>query len=319
MRLIDDITSFLENHGFSCSIRRQGIFELILTRTMDGSHPRTILPLEVSATSWEAAERMSAYASECIRSICADEGYPLIITEDRWHSQGDMTRARLLAHMEIFHQAYARNCEVRKIEKAEAQAFLADNHSYGDAACRYRYGLFLKRYTGHNAASQDSGATLAQAHPVPGTLVAVATFSNARKWQKGDKEIRSYEWTRYASLPGLRINGGMGKLLKAFIKDVAPDDIMSYADLEWSEGKVYSRLGFTLEGQKAPVTFMVDTGAWKRFPVRPGMTAPEGTGLKEPDGYGMKGQDGSGMTAEGGRFFRNFGSNKYRLKLTEYE
>ena len=28
------------------------------------------------------------------------------------------------------------------------------------------------------------------------TLVAVAAFSNARKWIKGDKTIRSYEWTR---------------------------------------------------------------------------------------------------------------------------
>jgi hypothetical protein len=109
-------------------------------------------------------------------------------------------------------------------------------------------------------------------------LVAVATFSNARKWQKGDKVIRSYEWTRYASLPGVRISGGMGKVVKAFIEEVHPDDIMSYADLEWSEGKVYEQLGFVLEGRKDPVMFVVDE-AWRRFPIKPGMTEASGGGM----------------------------------------
>ena len=164
------------------------------------------------------------------------------------------------------------------MDKGTADAFMAENHSYGSAACRYRYGLFLK----------DSDR-----------LVAVATFSNARKWQKEDKVIRSYEWTRYASLPDVRVSGGMGRLLKAFIKDVKPDDIMSYADLEWSEGGVYEQLGFTLEGQKAPVLFVVDE-QWQRTPVKTG-----GEGI-------------SGSTEPEGRFYENFGSNKYRLKLTEY-
>ena len=185
---------------------------------------------------------------------------------------------------------FARNCEVRKIDKETAAEFLDKNHSYGDAACKYRYGLYLKRYTGKRGTG----------YVEPGTLVAVATFSNARKWQKGDKIIRSYEWTRYASLPGVRINGGMGKALKAFIKDVQPDDIMSYADLEWSEGAVYEQLGFVLEGKKAPVVFVVD-GQWGRFPVKPGMT------------------EGADKGRDDVKIFRNFGSNKYRLKLTEYE
>ena len=126
--------------------------------------------------------------------------------------------------------------------------------------------------------------------------------------------IKSYEWTRYASLPGVRINGGMGKMLKAFIKDVQPDDIMSYADLEWSEGAVYEQLDFNLEGQKASVVFMVD-GLWRRFPVKPGMTEVK-PGMTEVKPGMTEGAD-KGMTEV--RFLQNLGSNKYRLKLTEYE
>ena len=96
-------------------------------------------------------------------------------------------------------------------------------------------------------------------------------------------------------------------MLKAFINEVKPDDIMSYADLEWSEGNVYKTLGFELEGKKEPVLFVVDTDSWERFPVK--------TGMKE-DKHGMTDVI-AGLT--GNLYFRNFGSNKYRLKLTDYE
>jgi hypothetical protein len=76
---------------------------------------------------------------------------------------------------------------------------------------------------------------------------------------------------------------------------------MSYADLEWSEGTVYEQLGFRLEGQKDPVMFGIDS-EWNRSPVKPGMT------------------DLDVIAAQTGNlFYMNFGSNKYRLKLTEYE
>lgn len=278
MRLIDDIAAFLDKNGFRHSRQRHDGNEVLCALTPDGKQSRIILPLEITA------------GTPGIINICGT--YPLIITEDRWHSQKEMTRARLLAHLEVFRQAYARNCEVRRIEKSEAKEFLNANHSYGYAACRYRYGLFLKRQTGHLAAGSGNGTDLT------GKLIAVATFSNARKWMKGDKEIRSYEWTRYASLPELRISGGMGKMLKAFIEDVRPDDIMSYADLEWSEGDVYKALGFKHEGTKDPVLFSIDTQKWTRTPVKPGTEEDKSEGIV---------------------LFRNFGSNKYRLKLTDYE
>lgn len=287
MRLIDDITAFLSGQGIDCNHNIHHGFDIICVMVRDGIQPRLILPLEISAESEDEALKASEAARECADSLGMDGTAPIIITEDRWNSQKMMTQARLLAHLEIFSQAFARNCEVRRIEKSEAQDFLNTNHSYGYATCRYHYGLFLKRQTGHLVHMQDGSVT-------PGTLVAVATFSNARKWVKGDKVIRSYEWTRFASLPGMRISGGMGKMLKAFIEDVNPDDIMSYADLEWSRGDVYRTLGFIEEGWKAPVMFAVDPDTWKRTPVKAAVNGDN-------------------------RFFRNFGSNKYRLKLTDYE
>ncbi len=196
---------------------------------------------------------------------------------------------RLLAHLEIYLQVYARNCDIRRIEKPEAQEFLERNHSYGYAKCKYHYGIYIRRTTGHLKEKRQLE---------PGTLVAVAAFSNARKWTKGDVQIRSYEWTRYASLPGLRISGGMGKVLKCFIEEINPDDIMSYADLEWSEGFVYQELGFNRESFKSAVDFTVERSDWKRRPVSKDSANDE--------------------SDEDILYFRNFGSHKYRLKLTAY-
>ena len=308
-----EICEFLCANGFDCVVEpRGGMTVLWAEVTSEMPVRRCIVPWPVVAGSQEEAHEQAQRMAELLRELSAEGHRPIIITEDRWRKQPEMMRARLLAHLEVFIPMFARNCEERKIDKETAAAFLNENHSYGDAACRYRYGLYLKRYTGKRG---DSGVT-------PGTLVAVATFSNARKWQKGEKIIRSYEWTRYASLPGVRINGGMGKVLKAFIKEVQPDDIMSYADLEWSEGAVYEQLGFRLEGHKTPVIFAVDS-QWQR------------TALKQYSGQGMTGVDmppparGCRREAETGvngshslptsLYLQNLGSNKYRMKLTEYE
>ena len=374
-RLIDNIADFLVANGFELSFQIRHDFDVIVTRTLDGRHTKVILPLEISAGTIEEAEAESENTEYAIRMITREAGYPLIITEDRWRSQRQMMEARLLAHLELFSQAYARNCEVRRIEKAEAQEFLNRNHSYGYAACKYRYGLFLKRHTGHIAAEmgfpirsgmtdRKQGMTDEVKNLSEGTLIAVATFSNARRWVKEGKEIRSYEWTRYASLPDLRVSGGMGKMLKAFIKEVHPDDIMSYADLEWSEGEVYERLGFDAETRKEPVTFIINPLTWerkaiRRSPVKPGMTeekpgmteekpgmAEEKPGMTEEkpgmteekpgmaeEKPGMA-EEKPGMTEEkpgmtegdnvipdliGDLCFRNFGSRKFRLKLTDYK
>lgn len=303
---VRDIYGFLESCGLYIYKVRSGYgFESISVGITPEEKSRPIILLGIVADSPEKASAQQEAASEEITILLSETGlYPLIVTEDRWRRQNETMRLRLLSHLEIFSQIYARNCEIRRIDKETAQAFLEVNHSYGDAACKYRYGLYLKRHTGHNAISAgttDVATGSERQSLIPGTLVAVATFSNARRWIKGDKTIRSYEWTRYASLPDARISGGMGKILKAFIKEMNPDDIMTYADLEWSEGKVYEQLGFTLEAARPPVAFSIDPSGWSRKAMSSKATAVVD------------------MPPPARRFFQNLGSNKYRLKLTDYQ
>ena len=291
--LASEIQDILIENGFTCTME-SAQDHCILKVELSQDIIRIVLPIDIAARSSHEALLRYEKTRQCINGIIESYGTnPIIITEDRWYSQKEMMTSRLLAHLERFTPIYARNCEVRRIEKDQAAAFLESNHSYGDAACRYRYGLFLKRHTGRISMMSDLIES--------GTLVAVAEFSNARKWIKGDLTIKSYEWIRYASLPGLRISGGMGKILKQFIKEVKPDDIMSYADTEWSEGSVYEKLGFILEGVKEPVLFQIRENEWTRFPLKKGEVSTD------PN------------IDDGNLYFQNFGSNKYRLKLTDYK
>lgn len=133
---------------------------------------------------------------------------------------------------------YARNCEVRRIDRNAAAAFFSANHRLGSTRARYCYGLFVRR---------TSGA--AEMRLEAGTLAAAAGFSGPRRWIKGGRTIASYEWVRYASLEGMRVIGGMSRLLDAFVREIKPGDVMSYADPDEGDGgAAYRKLGFTLEG-----------------------------------------------------------------------
>lgn len=129
---------------------------------------------------------------------------------------------------------FARNCSVRRIDRITAKSFLDVNHRFGDASSRYHYGLFTDRFTGSTETALPEGS-----------LVAVSEFSSARKMQDGS---RSCEWVRYASLRDTRVVGGMGKMLEHFVREVGPDDVMSYA--ADCDGDAYKALGFTLEAEK---------------------------------------------------------------------
>ena len=56
---------------------------------------------------------------------------------------------------EKFHSVFARNCEIRRIDRELAASFLNACHLYGDCAAAYRYGLFVSR---HAPNQTDSGS-----------------------------------------------------------------------------------------------------------------------------------------------------------------
>ena len=190
------------------------------------------------------AAQIRADAIQSLMGYLRRETGAAAIYEDRWYRENENIKSRIAAHLYRFNRVMARKCTVKRITKPQADDFLDRYHSYGSSQCKYCYGTFSPE----------------------GHLIAVSTFSGARRWKKPEGIISSYEWIRYASLPGMRIAGGMGKVLNAFITETEPDDIMSYADLEWSDGKAYETLGFKPESTTPSQAFIVRKN--KREPLK---------------------------------------------------
>jgi len=73
------------------------------------------------------------------------------------------------------------------------------------------------------------------------------TFAKARFTNEHE-----YELVRFCSKLNTSIQGGANRLLVAFEKDFSPISIVSYANKQWSNGNVYSKLGFTHESDSPP-------------------------------------------------------------------
>ncbi|MFC5411311.1 hypothetical protein ACFPMF_18460 [Larkinella bovis] len=170
------------------------------------------------------------------------DGWRLIhIWEDVWRQKPDIVLSRLRALAGLSERIPARLTQVRRIDKPTTERFLQANHLQVVTQVKYKYGLFLpERY--FRVLSADF---LAKTRPEPELLVAVATFSHPRRIARNGLLHRSVELVRFANRLNCTVVGGLDKLLKAFITAVQPDDLMTYADRDWSDGQSYEKLGFT--------------------------------------------------------------------------
>lgn len=191
----------------------------------------------------------------------SDAGF-IQLWEDVWRGKQAIVKSRIRALLGSYHSLPARVCQVRRIDKASTMGFLTENHLQGPLPGKYRYGLFLpERYF----------RLLPEHYPVSGRteiLVAVAVFSQPRTILRNNTPHRSYELIRSAGKLGFVIQGGLDKLLRAFEKDHQPDDIMTYADLDWSSGRTYRKLGFEALEVVSPNVFHLDPATGERIPQR---------------------------------------------------
>lgn len=177
------------------------------------------------------------------------------IWEDIWQNKQKIVKSRLLSLLGKSETIPARLTQVRRIDRPTIDNFLTANHLQGKTTAKLKYGLFLpKKYFrildfNKNTLSENSEEI----------LVAAASFSNAKKIMREGHEFRSYELIRFANLKGFTVVGGFNKLLKNFIQEQNPDDIMTYADSDWSDGSNYEKLGFERIEQTPPLEFVLDS------------------------------------------------------------
>ncbi|WP_225872628.1 hypothetical protein [Pedobacter frigoris] len=162
--------------------------------------------------------------------------------EDIWVTRKDQVLGRIAAVIGVNRRIHARKTEIVAVTQQQADEFLIANHLQESAKAKYRFGLRENN-----------------------RLVAVVTFSNLRYMKNGVEGYRSAELIRFATLAGYTVIGGFSKLLKHFIKEYGPHDVMSYSDRDWSLGKAYECAGFKLKEITPPATILLNVNTLERF------------------------------------------------------
>jgi hypothetical protein len=155
---------------------------------------------------------------------CQEQNIKLItIFEDEWIHKSQIVKDRLMTKLHLnknSNRIGARKCQLVELAPANAKEFVETHHIQGYMNASVQLGLT------HN-----------------GILVAVMTFT------KGNitKRHKNWELSRFCLAADHQIPGAASKLFSYFVKLYNPEQVVTYSDLRWNTGNVYTQIGFADE------------------------------------------------------------------------
>lgn len=162
------------------------------------------------------------------------KGYRLIhIWESDWYLRPEIIKSNIKNILKLTDtRIYARETKVKEISVQQANKFIEENHLQGTAISKVRLGLFYKE-----------------------DLVSVMTFSSLRKATGLTSKEGSYELLRFCNKLNTSTIGGASKLFSHFKRLYFPKHIISYANRDWSQGRLYYNLGMGYVSNTVPGYF----------------------------------------------------------------
>lgn len=179
--------------------------------------------------------------------------------EDVWKYSNEVVKSRILSAIGKSVRLPARVMKVRRIDKPTADEFLNKHHLQGSPKAKFKYGLFLPK---NYYRLVENKSLIDENHGE--VLVAVATFSAPRTYYREESKSRSIELIHFTNHSAFTIIGGLNKLLKFLEKEQHPDDIMTYVDADWSDGKAFEKLGFKRIEKTKSIDFYVNKKTYER-------------------------------------------------------
>jgi len=139
---------------------------------------------------------------------------------------------------------YARKCKIKEItDNKFIKFFLDNNHIQGYITSKIKLGLFY----------DDE-------------LVSIMLFGYSRRSTNKTKE---WELLRFCNILNTNVVGSASKLLKYFIINYKDNKLITFADKSISNGDLYKKLGFKLDGITKPNFYYIIDGIKKhRFNYR---------------------------------------------------
>ena len=162
--------------------------------------------------------------------------------EDVWRTKISQVISRISSFLGLNQTIHGRKTKIITLDLKQTINFFNHFHLQGYIKAKYNYGLVIDN-----------------------ELLAAASFSIQRPMQRKGEGYYSAELIRFASKDNLTIVGGLSKLIKHHCKLVKINDIMTYADRDWSLGKGYLQLQFELSATTEPANLYVNEQTGLRY------------------------------------------------------
>lgn len=230
--------------------------ELLNRKEIDILIPSHKLAIEFNGLYWHSDiyKDKNYHLNKTIE--CEKQGYDLIhVFEDEWLEKSDIVKSIIKTKLGMVESRYfARKCEIKVVDKSEEKEFLDNNHIQGFVGSMVAYGLYYND-----------------------ELISLMSFGKLRKSLGYKDEQGSYEMLRFCNKLNTSVVGGASKLLKKFLKDYAPNKIISYSDKRYFDGTTYKNLGFSYEGETKPnYYYTMNHTKYNRYKFRKDILVKEG-------------------------------------------
>ena len=208
----------------------QNTRQIIKPLELDFYLPEYNLAIEVCGLYWHGEIR-GKYKNYHLNklNLCNERGIRLITIFEDELDKDNIIKSRLTHILgKQTNKIHARKCILKELSPSEARAFCNKHHIQGYVNSKYKIGAFYNNI-----------------------LISVMTFGNLRKSTNQIARDDNYELLRFCSA-NYNISGIASRLLKYFINIYKPINIITYADLRWSEGNLYENLGFKFTHNSSP-------------------------------------------------------------------
>jgi len=145
------------------------------------------------------------------------------IFETEWLSKKDIVKSIIKNYLGLSSVIYARKCLIKNVDNIEYLKFLEENHLQGKAPASVKLGLYFEK-----------------------NLVCLAAFSKNRFSTGG------FELVRFCTKINYAVVGGLQRLIKHFLKQTQPTQLVSFVDLRYFNGHGLYQSGFKKEHITSP-------------------------------------------------------------------
>lgn len=199
--------------------------EVLHGHKLDIYIPEKKIAIEFNGNYWHSDIYKDKKYHQSKTLECAKQGIRLIhIFEYEWNHNEEKIKQYLSNILLDKKVIYARETEIREIDKNESSDFFNEYHIQKSQGAEVHVGLYSDN-----------------------ELISAMTFGKPRF-----NNNYQYELIRYASKCGVTVVGGAERLFKYFVSNYKPDSIITYTDISKFTGNIYLKLSFKFNNIAEP-------------------------------------------------------------------